>query len=118
MSDLPTVETVDDEEDLAPHLRDQRKPGDPNPEKKPLDFSLEHLDTPNPTTPGLPPEDMIDRTFLMPPADDGSRVRAKIIQIVEDHKTQGQSSPEFVRFKCLVDDKYDFTRTFVCQPLT
>ena len=107
MSDLPTVETVDDEEDLAPHLRDQRKPGDPNPEKKPLDFSLEHLDTPNPTTPGLPPEDMIDRTFLMPPADDGSRVRAKIIQIVEDHKTQGQSSPEFVRFKCLVDDKYE-----------
>ena len=62
LKDLPTVETVDEDEDLAPHLREseQRKPGDPNPDEKPMDFTFNPIPVANPTTPGLPPEEMTD----------------------------------------------------------
>lgn len=39
--------------------------------------------TENPTAPWLPPEEMIDRSFLMPPAEDGSQVRAMVWSAAE-----------------------------------
>ena len=69
LSGQPTVETVDDEEDLADHLRQpKRKPGEST-------LILESLRTDNPTEPNKPPPDqMLERTFLMPPEEDGTRV--------------------------------------------
>ena len=40
---------------------------------------VEPLNTPNATIKGLKPEDMPGRTILMPPSEDGTRVRAKIL---------------------------------------
>ena len=96
LRDLPTVETVDDEEDLAPHLREnaQRKPGDPNPNAEPLDFTFNPIPAANPTIAGLPPEEMISCTFLMPEQEDGSRVRAKIIERVQAHKDELAKNPD------------------------
>jgi hypothetical protein len=76
LSDQPDVETVDDEDNLPEHLQQpKRKPGDPNPYDETAKFILEQLRTDNPTDPSRPsPDHMKDRTFLMPPAEDGTRV--------------------------------------------
>ena len=48
------------------------------PKEEPIEF-VESLDTPNATVKGLKPEDLPGRTILMPPNEDGTRVRAKIL---------------------------------------
>ena len=65
------------------------------------------LKTNNPTVPNLPPEEMINRSFLMPPLEDGTRVRAKIIEQVNDYKDGAATNPEMIRFKCLTNDKQE-----------
>jgi len=72
----------DKDEDLPPRLREPRPCGTPNPEEIPRNFSGQTLHTDNPVLPNvLPPNKMLDRTFLMPPEDDGTRHRAKIIAL-------------------------------------
>lgn len=111
--DEPFVETVegdDDEDDDKPPLKDNVK--ERLGKDKPRDFRAENLKTPNPTVKGLSPEDMIGRTFLMPPEEDHTRHRAKIIGLVEDYKKgmDEKGSPwarERIKFKCLVNDDYE-----------
>jgi hypothetical protein len=50
---------------------------------------------------------MIERTFLLPPGSDGTRQRAKIIEMVNGMRDKAHADPEFVKFKCRVNDKYD-----------
>lgn len=107
LSQTPVVETVDEDEDLADHLKQQRGPHDPNPNLEPRRFDTENLATDLPTEPGLPPERLIDRTFLMPANEDGTRVRAKIIEAINLHKDGMKDHPELVKFKCLVNDEYE-----------
>ena len=109
LRDTPEVETVDeDDEDLAPHQRQpDRKPGDPNPREEPRDFTLEDLSAANPVNPSLPPEEMIDRTFLMPEEEDGSRFRAKIIERVQASREELEKHPDLIKFRCRVNDQYD-----------
>ena len=114
LSDLPQVETVPDDEiddeDQHSHLKFRRKPGDPNPNQDPLVFNdgiSGSLRTENPVESGLGPEDMIDRTFLMPPNEDGSRFRAKIIEQVRDLKKDASNHPEMIKFRCRVNDDYE-----------
>ena len=78
----------DEEEFLAPHCQQGRVPGSANPNNDPIDFSkLESLEAANPTTPGLAPEKLPGRTFLMPPdAHDGTRKRATIMEAVKRYK--------------------------------
>ena len=68
------VETVDEEEDVAPQAHLPKVPqGTTNTDETPWDFTLEEpLKTERPTIPNLPPEEMIGRTFLMPPQEDGT----------------------------------------------
>ena len=109
LRDLPTVETVPDEEDtdeVPPHIRTDPR-ADPNDPDSHLDFTWQSLRTENPTVQGLPPEEMAGRTFLMPPAEDGSRVRAQIISRVQEHKRDLEAHPDLVRFKCLVNNDYE-----------
>ena len=60
-------------------------------------------------TGGLPPEKLIDRTFLMPPEEDGTRHRAKIMKMIDDHRTSSklEEHPDRIKFKCLVNNKYE-----------
>ena len=57
----------------------------------------------------LPPEKLINRTFLMPPEEDGSRYRAKIMEMIKDHCEDNdfELEPERVKFKCLVNGQYE-----------
>ena len=56
----------------------------------------------------LPPNKMLDRTFLMPAEDDGTRYRAKIIALVDNHLAENdfKKQPKHIKFKCLVNDKH------------
>ena len=104
LREQPVIETVDeDDEDLAEHLRDPNKD---RKEGEPLTFQ-EPLRTENPVDPNLPPEEMIGRTFLMAPQEDGTRVRAKIVQRIEEHKKGLENEPELIKFKCLVNNDYE-----------
>ena len=99
LKDQPEVETVDDDdEDLAPHLRNKPKKGE---------STVDNPCTDNPTKSGLAPEEMIERTFLMPPEEDGSRYRAKIMEIVDVHLNGMNNNPDLIRFRCRVNNKYD-----------
>lgn len=104
-----------------PSLKDTREPivetvydNDPPPDigdKSMFDLVMESLRTDGSTIPNLPPEEMIDRSFLMPPTEDGSRVRAKIVQRVNDYKARMSDDPDnaaaLARFRCIVDGKYE-----------
>ena len=104
----PEVETVDEDEHLADHLKSRRKTGEPNPDAEPLDLKHEFLHTENPTeSRRLPPDQMKDRTFLMPPAEDGSRVRAKILDRVDKYKNDAACDPAMIQFRCRVNNDYD-----------
>jgi len=93
LRDQPTKKwTAQDQDDLADHLK-HRKPGEENPLDKPLKFGKRALQTLNPTEDNLKPEEMIGRTFLMPPAADGSRHRAKIMESVRDMKDKAHKEP-------------------------
>ena len=99
LRDEPMVDDLDPEELQAPH---QRTP-DP---KKPVDFTGQNLENPNPTVKGLPPEDLINHSVLLPPNDDGSRDRTKILKIVGEYKDGVQNHPDYpqlVKFKCLTN---------------
>jgi hypothetical protein len=70
LKDLPQVTTVqeneDDDEDTAPHVREQQ-PGSSVLNDETYDFSAEPLRTELPTVDKvLSPEEMMERTFLMP----------------------------------------------------
>jgi len=79
-SDQPARKwTVQDQDNLADHLK-HRKPGEENPLDEPLKFGKRALQMLNPAEDNLKPEEMIGRTFSMPPTADGSRHRAKIME--------------------------------------
>ena len=107
LKDKPEVTTVDEDEFLAPHNRARREPGASNPSNEPYDFSTDTLRTHNPTDHGLTPDEMIDRTFLMPPTEDGTRVCAKIVKRVQALRDEAHHQPEMIKFKCIVDNDYE-----------
>lgn len=56
----------------------------------------------------IKPEDMIGRTFLMDPQEDGQRFRAKIVEAIEDHDAKTKSHPRHIKFRCAVNgDQYE-----------
>lgn len=101
LPDMPSVDGPNNDEDNMPkHLR-PTKPGETR------DLSWERMDTNYPTEPGLPPEELVDRSFLMPEDEYGERYRAKITELLSDHKKDLESHPERIRFKCVVNDKWE-----------
>ena len=100
------VETIDEEEDVAPQARLPKTPhGAPNPDESPQDFTLkEPLKTDRPTIPNLPPEEMIGRTFLMPPQENGTRLCAKILERVRASHEELKANPDLIKFKCKLGD--------------
>jgi len=91
---------------LAGHLK-FRQPGTDNPLQEPIMFHKKSLVTLNPTEKGLTPEEMIGRSFLMPPAANGSGHHAKIMSEVQRMKDKAHSSPEYIKFKCLVNNDFE-----------
>ena len=108
LKDLPEVETVDEDDDLPAHLRKQRQPGDPNPNQEPKQFRRNELRTERPVMASmLPPDEVVGRTFLMPPEEDGSRYRAKIVEKIQETRAECDKHPDMIRFKALVNNDYE-----------
>ena len=92
----PNRRLVDDggEEDHQPHERPTKNPT-PDPSDTPTVYiKSRHDDGPTSSKP-LPefnPEDLVGRTFLLPPGDNGERLRAKVTRkVVEDiEKADGE----------------------------
>jgi len=49
-------------------------------------------------------DNMINRSFLLPPNEDGSRQRALITGVVEDFQGQLDSNPDRVRYKARIGE--------------
>ena len=109
----PVIEMFrDPDEDVAPQIRDKKDKEDPDEART---FEFENLRTENPTAKGLSPDDLIGRTFLMPPDDDGARVRAQVIQKIQDQRQDLQEHPELVKFKCTINGDDDVARCSCLQ---
>ena len=109
LQDLPDVgDYQDPEEEMADHAKPPQQFGRSNPEGKPFLFErMEDLETHNPTVKDLKPEQMEGRTFLMPPAEDGSRMRAKIVERIQEIQDEAHNDPRYVKFKCLINDTWE-----------
>ena len=52
----------------------------------------------------LVPGELIGRSFLMEPDEDGQRFRAEIVQCVEEYEGQLKDEPDRIKFRCKVGD--------------
>ena len=64
---IPELDAFDKPEILSPHLKNDATTPDGV-----MNFGAEPMTAANPTIPGLPPDELIDRTFLLPPEQDGT----------------------------------------------
>ncbi|MEL7196229.1 MAG: reverse transcriptase domain-containing protein [Bacteroidota bacterium] len=53
--------------------------------------------------PVFSPSDLVGRTFLMDEQEDGQRLRARIIEAIEDHETSVEQNPTKIRFRCSLE---------------
>jgi hypothetical protein len=94
---MPCVEEVELEHLQAPHTRGDRDK-----------FAFDRLHTGNELEGiRLAPEEMIGRTVLMPPMDIGERFRATIKERIDKHNADCETHLEKVKFRCVVDGKYE-----------
>ena len=106
LKDMPVVEMfeVKESEDYPEFMRETREPGGPNPKNTPFKFEPGSLKTDAQVeTKRLPPEELVGRTFLMPPLENGERHRAKLLEILHDHKEATrehvEKDPDYINFK-------------------
>jgi hypothetical protein len=50
------------------------------------------------------PNDLVGRTFLMPPQEDGQRFRARIVRAIEDHERNLAKDEDRIHFLCSIND--------------
>ena len=55
--------------------------------------------------PTFEPTDLIGRTFLLPPEEDGQRFRGKIIESIFENEEELNNQPERIKFRCSVNDE-------------
>ena len=51
------------------------------------------------------PTDLVGRTFLLEPQEDGQQHRARIVEAIEDHETDLEKNPTRIKFKCSVNNE-------------
>ena len=110
LSDEPEVDVSQTPENLPAFMRDAKPYGTPNPENIPRDFTGKSFATINPVEPTrLPPEQLISRTVLFPSKDNGTRYRAEITQLINDHHRaiDLENHPECIKFKYLLNGEYE-----------
>ena len=54
------------------------------------------------------PADLVGRSFLMDPQEDGQRFRATIVEKLEDHDSKVANNPTRIKFLCKVNDEEEF----------
>jgi hypothetical protein len=54
--------------------------------------------------PVVDPNDLVGRTFLMPPQEEGHRFRACIVRAIEDHEWNLCKDDNRIHFLCFIND--------------
>ena len=54
--------------------------------------------------PTINPDELIGKTFLREPSEDGTRLRAKIVERIKSMEDKISDDPKFIRFRCTVND--------------
>jgi hypothetical protein len=85
---------------IEPYGHDYSKETDPESDK-PTDKPYEPADDPanNTGNDAVSTTDIIRKTFLMEPRDDGQRFRAKIVEAIEQHEDQQRQHPKHQKFQ-------------------
>jgi hypothetical protein len=86
---------------IEPYDHDYDKEEDPKSEE-PADDPAD-----NASNDAAPTTDIIGKTFVMEPRDDGQRFRAKIVEAIEHHEDQQRQHPKHQKFRCLVNHNQD-----------
>ena len=55
-----------------------------------------------PNLPVFSPTDLVGRTFLMKEQEDGQKLRARIVEAIEDHESNLEQNPTRIKFRCSV----------------
>ena len=64
-------------------------------------------------TPVFVPTDLIGRTFLLEPREDGQRFRARIVQAITDHEANVEREADRIKFKCSINnDEFEELLTY------
>jgi hypothetical protein len=50
------------------------------------------------------PSDLVRKTFLMDPMEDGQRHRARIVRAIEDQDGEIEDTPTRIKFLCSIND--------------
>jgi len=50
------------------------------------------------------PIDLVGRTFLLEPKEDGQRFRARIVKAIDDHEANLSKDPDHIKFLCATND--------------
>ena len=107
IKDQPIVETVEDPDQDAPEPVKARKPGQVNPNLDPLELQGK-LRTTNPTVKDkLMPNEVVGRSFLMPPGEDGQRFRAFIKERITLTRKELLKDPAMIKFRARINNSYD-----------
>jgi hypothetical protein len=65
----------------------------------------DHIKPPTESMITFNPHDLIGRTFLMNPQEDGQRYRARIVEAVEDHQSKIAEQSNRIKFVCSINDE-------------
>ena len=103
MRDRENAEWVEaEEQDLPPHLRKPK-------EGEPLNLKHSLMDNPNPTFKRLKPSEMVDKTVLLPPNEDGTQYRSRILECIEEYKKdlakEQEKNEAHAKFRCIVNNQ-------------
>jgi hypothetical protein len=85
---------------IEPYDHDYDKEEDPESEE-PRDDPADNAS--NASNDAAPTTDIIGKTFLMQPRDDGQQFRAKIVEAIEHHENQQRQHPKHQKFRCSVN---------------
>jgi len=79
-------------------------PGGQDPDSPPTDED----ESKSSQLPTFHPSDLVGRTFLLAPQEDGQRFRARIVEAVKDHDAELHQRSERFKFRCSInDDQYE-----------
>ena len=57
------------------------------------------------TAPAILPSDLIGRTFLMEPQEDGQRHRARITELINNHESEVANNPAMLKFRISINEE-------------
>jgi Reverse transcriptase (RNA-dependent DNA polymerase) len=104
-AELACGEALDDDgdhNDQNPHLF---KNGVPQVIRSRIDDEANQVISPVGPSPVFNPEDLVGRTFLLDAQEDGQRLRARIVQLLEDHESEVESNPTRIKFRLAVGEE-------------